>query len=96
MAVKQISLWDGLFFSYYKNTQIADDNDVLRTLTDVQVDFASLRITLTFDNGDIRNVGFTDIVKMDIDGAVLEAAHTGNETQNKPNKKRLKNRKRKP
>jgi hypothetical protein len=95
MTTKQISLWDGLFYLLYKNTQIADDDDVLHTIDDIQVDFTSSRFTITFSNGDTRTVGFKDIVLMDIDGVLLETSHSGNEIQNKPNKKRLKNRKRK-
>jgi hypothetical protein len=96
MATKQISLWDGFFYMMYKNAQIADDNDVLHTITDIQVDFIGDRFTVTFDNGDKRNIGFKDIVLMDIDGIALEATHEGSEQQLTPNKRRLKNRKRKP
>lgn len=96
MATKQISLWDGFFYLVFKNAKIADDNDVLHTITDIQVDFLGDRFTVTFDNGDVRNIGFKDIVLMDIDGISLEVAHQGNESQNIPTKKRLKNRKRKP
>lgn len=96
MATKQISFWDGLFYMYYKNTQVGDDDDVMRSISDIQVDFTSQRFTITFDNEDVRTVGFKDIVLMDIDGATLETSHSGSEQQKSPNQKRLKNRKRKP
>ena len=48
MANKQISIWDALFYLLFKNTKIADENDVMQTVTDVQVDFDAKRFTIIY------------------------------------------------
>lgn len=96
MAKKRMTFFDALVYKMMVGTIIEDDDSIDQVVNDVHVDIATRRITVKFANGDIRNIGFNDVIDIDVDGmTVLTENHTGDEVQLKPNKRRMKNKKRK-
>lgn len=96
MAKKRMTFFDALVYKMMVGAIIEDDEGNDQIVNDVHVDISTRRITAKFNSGDCRNIGFNDVIDIDVDGVTtLTENHTGEEVQLKPNKKRLKNKKRK-
>lgn len=94
MATKKMTLIDLAFYTVLKDVPFVDDDDVTKVLTDVQVDLRTMRAMCKFDNGDIQPIGLTDVIEVDPTSLNFTTSHSGQEPHLKPNKGRLKNKKR--
>lgn len=94
MAFKKMTLIDLAFFVVLKDVPFKDDEGLTKILTEVQVDMKLKRATCKFDNGDIQNVGLTDVIEVDPANITYPTTHNGQESTLKPNKKRFKKKKR--
>jgi hypothetical protein len=94
MAVKNKTLIEIAMFAVLEGMQVQDNDGVLQTITDLQVDLSTRRVLLKFANGDTRSAGLSDPLAVDVSAIAITPAH--NEPQNtiQLNKPRMEKKKR--